>query len=175
MLGAGWIFEIPKPALLLPIFTLLVRISRWGIALAYKRGAPPSSAINRWAIIFNIGAGLSGLSWSATAAYLIYVDLIPAAALAAGVAAAMTLCAAVSYAGSIITTTVFAVTALIPSAKLAALRANQIGIMLWAVLIGAFLIAFLCARVVKSLVWESVISYSENEHLVGHLDQRGQA
>ena len=172
LLGAGWIFEIPKPALLLPIFTLLVGIGRWGIALAYKRAAPPSSAINRWAIIFTIGAGLSGLSWSATAAYLIYLDLIPAAAMAAAVAAVMTLCATVFYAGSIITTVVFAVFALIPSATLAALRADQIGIMLSAVLIGAFLIAFLCARVVKTLVWESVISYSENEQLVGHLDQR---
>jgi hypothetical protein len=84
----------------------------------------------------------------------------------------MTLCATVFYAGSIITTVVFAVFALIPSATLAALRADQIGIMLSAVLIGAFLIAFLCARVVKTLVWESVISYSENEQLVGHLDQR---
>ena len=172
VLAVAWIFEVPKPALALPLLPFLICIARWIVALSYERSARPSSAIKRWNLIFNIGAFASGLSWGVLAAYYVYLDLLPTAVLGAAVTAVMALCAAVFYAGSLVPLLLFAVLALAPSAGIALYRGDQIGIVMCMALVSSFIIAVLCSRVVKHLVWDFAISQSENEQLVGHLDQR---
>jgi diguanylate cyclase (GGDEF)-like protein len=172
LLTAGWIFEVPKAALVLSAIPILVGIGRWAVALSYNRASPPSSAIRRWGLIFNLGASIGALSWGAVAAYFIYLDNLAAAAAAIGVAAVMSLSTVIMYAGALPITLVFAGLALAPAAAVAAARADQIGAILSAALIGAFVIAALCAMIIKRMVWESVIAHSENEQLAGHLDQR---
>lgn len=116
MLAVAWILEAPKSALALPLLPLLLCVGRWIVAMTYKRFKPPSSAIKRWTLIFNIGAVGSGLAWGGLAAYYVYSDIIPTAVLATAVAAIMTFCAAIFYAGSLLPSILFAVLALMPSA-----------------------------------------------------------
>lgn len=172
LFAAGWAFELPMPALLLAVAPLFIGVIRWVVALSYNRSSPPSSALQRWGLIFNTGAAIGAFSWGGIAAYYLYMDFIPAAAAATAVAAIMTLTIVALYAGSLTVTLVFAALALAPAAAMAAIRADQIGAVLCVALAGVFIIATLCARVVKHLVWESVIAHAENEQLVGHLDQR---
>lgn len=172
LVAAGWVFGAPKPALALAGIPIIIGLGRWAIALTYNRSSRPSSALKRWGMIFNTGAVIAALAWGAIAAYFIHLDIIPAAAAATGVAAIMSLCAVILYAGSLTTSLVFAALALAPAAALAASRADQVGAIFCVSLGGAFLIAVLCARTVKHLVWESVIASSEVEQLTGHLDQR---
>ncbi len=172
LVTAGWIFGAPKAALALAVAPLVVSIVRWIVALSYNRSAPPSSALHQWAIIFNTGVVIGAISWGATAAYFIYLDILPAAAVACSVAAMMTLCVVALYAGSLSITLIFGALAMAPAAVMAAVRADSSGALMCAALISTFIVATLAARVVKQLVWLSVIAQSENEQLVGHLDQR---
>ncbi len=172
LIAISAVFGAPKPALLVAGIPIIVAIGRWLISVSYTRASPPTSAVKRWGVVFNIGATAGALSWGATAATFIYLGVVPAAAAAAAVAATMSLCAVVLYAGALSTTMIFAGLALVPAAAFAAFRVDQIGAVLGAALVGSFIVAALCARVVKHLVWEFVIAHSENEQLVGHLDQR---
>ena len=92
--------------------------------------------------------------------------------MAIAVATVMAICAPILYAGSLLSSTLFAVPALAPSAGLALYRGDQVGIVICVAMVCAFLVAILRARVVKHLEWEFAISQNENEHLTGHLDQR---
>ncbi len=172
LIAISWIFGVPRPGQALAVIPIIVVLGRWIIALSYNRASPPNSAVKRWGMIFNAGAAAGALSWGAIAVYFIHLDIIPVAAAAVAVAAMMSLIAVILYAGSLVTTVMFAALALVPGAAFAALRADQIGTVLGAALVSSFIIAILCARVVKQLVWESVIAHSENEQLAGHLDQR---
>ncbi|MFT4562046.1 MAG: diguanylate cyclase (GGDEF)-like protein [Gammaproteobacteria bacterium] len=172
LLVAGWVLEVSPVAMLLSVVPLIVAMVRWIVAILYGRAPPPSSAITRWGVYFNFGAVISALSWGLAAAYISLNESALAATLAAVVVVIVSSSCVAVYAGAIKITIAFAAFSLAPAAAAAATHLDSTGILVCASLVAAFLSAVLGAVVVKRLVWDAVISTSENEQLTGHLDQR---
>ncbi|MDA0824845.1 MAG: hypothetical protein O3C28_20850 [Proteobacteria bacterium] len=172
LLLAGWVFEVSPTAMLLSVLPLVIAFARWIVSILYGRTSPPSSALSRWSVYFNFGAVISALSWGVAAAYVSLNESANAAALAAVIIVIVASSCVALYAGAIKITIAFATFSLAPAAAAAATHLDSTGILVCASLLAALLSAVLGAFLVKRLVWDAIISASENEQLTGHLDQR---
>lgn len=156
-------------ACVLPMFFAVVRFA---IALSYNRKTRASAAVKRWELFFNLATTLAGATWGALAAYLIFDAQASGGSAALGICAFLSLAGVVLYAGSFVITLIYAGLALAPAALAGIARGDELGVSFAIFAVGAFAIAVLCARIIKRSTWELVMAQTENEQMLGHLDQR---
>lgn len=172
LFGITWIYAAQPIIVALSAAPLVISICRWLLALIYNRSSPPSSAVRRWQTLFNIGALTNAIAWGAAASLIVLSGERSAGTLAASVTIIVSLSTVILYAGAAKTTAAFAILSLAPPAIVAAIQSTPSAFLICGVLIVCLIIAIGGSILVKRLVWDAVITTTENEQLVGHLDQR---
>ena len=128
--------------------------------------------MKNWPTFFNVGAQANAIAWGAAAALVLLAGDTSAATVAASVSIIAALSTVILYTGAVNTTATFAILALASPAVVAATQISPSAFLICGALVVALIIAITGSILAKGLVWDAFISTTENEQLVGHLDQR---